>query len=161
MMIRVLVALLATFALLHLGSALKARASGKPNVVLMLADNLGYGDVGAYGAGEVRGMPTPNLDQLASEGLRFTQFLVEPGCTPSRAGLMTGRYSIRSGLSKIILRGTTNTLKAEEITLAEIFKSQGYRTAYMGKWHLGSAAGSHRPNQGAISPCTQSDSPAI
>ncbi|MCP4396004.1 MAG: sulfatase-like hydrolase/transferase [bacterium] len=60
------------------------------NVVLMLADNLGYGDVGVYGAGEVRGMPTPHIDRLASEGLRFTQFLVEPGCTPSRAGLMTG-----------------------------------------------------------------------
>lgn len=58
----------------------------QPNVVLMLADNLGYGDVGAYGAGEVRGMPTPNLDRLAAQGLRFTQFLVEPGCTPSRAG---------------------------------------------------------------------------
>lgn len=114
----------------------------------MLADNLGYGDIGAYGAGEIRGMPTPNLDQLATEGLRFTQFLVEPGCTPSRAGLMTVRYSIRSGLSKIILRGTANTLKAEEVTLAEVFKTQGYRTAYMGKWHLGSAEESQPQNQG-------------
>ena len=104
---------LALFSGLALGAPALAQ-SNQPNVVLMLADNLGYGDVGAYGAGEIRGMPTPNLDQLAVEGLRFTQFLVEPGCTPSRAGLMTGRYSIRSGLSKIILRGTTNTLKAEE-----------------------------------------------
>ena len=122
--------------------------SKQPNVVLMLADNLGYGDVGAYGAGEVRGMPTPNLDRLAAQGLRFTQFLVEPGCTPSRAGLMTGRYSIRSGLSKILLRGTTNTLKAEEVTLAEVFKSRGYDTAYMGKWHLGSDEESQPQNQG-------------
>ena len=122
--------------------------SKQPNVVLMLADNLGYGDVGAYGAGEIRGMPTPHIDQLAAEGLRFTQFLVEPGCTPSRAGLMTGRYSIRSGLSKILLRGTTNTLKAEEVTLAEVFKSRGYRTAYMGKWHLGSDEESQPQNQG-------------
>jgi arylsulfatase len=114
----------------------------------MLADNLGYGDIGAYGGGETRGMPTPNLDKLAAEGLRFTQFLVEPGCTPSRAGLMTGRYSIRSGLSKIILRGTSNTLKAEEVTLAEVFKSRGYRTAYMGKWHLGSDEESQPQNQG-------------
>lgn len=120
----------------------------QPNVVLMLADNLGYGDVGAYGAGEIRGMPTPNLDKLAAQGLRFTQFLVEPGCTPSRAGLMTGRYSIRAGLSKIILRGTSNTLKAEEVTLAEVFKSRGYRTAYMGKWHLGSDEESQPQNQG-------------
>ena len=129
-----------------MGSALAQ--SKQPNVVLMLADNLGYGDVGAYGAGEIRGMPTPHIDQLAAEGLRLTQFLVEPGCTPSRAGLMTGRYSIRSGLSKIILRGTTNTLKAEEVTLAEVFKSRGYRTAYMGKWHLGSDEESQPQNQG-------------
>jgi arylsulfatase len=120
----------------------------RPNVVLMLADNLGYGDVGCYGAGEIRGMPTPNIDRLASEGLRLTQFLVEPGCTPSRAGLMTGRYSIRCGLSKIILRGTANTLQANEVTMAEIFKSQGYRTAYMGKWHLGSERQSQPQNQG-------------
>jgi arylsulfatase len=93
-------------------------------------------------------MPTPNLDQLAAEGLQFTQFLVEPGCTPSRAGLMTGRYSIRSGLSKIILRGTSNTLKAAEVSLAEVFKSRGYRTAYMGKWHLGSDEESQPQNQG-------------
>jgi arylsulfatase len=128
------------------GSALAQ--SKLPNVVLMLADNLGYGDVGAYGAGEIRGMPTPHIDRLAAEGLRLTQFLVEPGCTPSRAGLMTGRYSIRSGLSKIILRGTTNTLKAEEVTLAEVFKSHDYRTAYMGKWHLGSDEESQPQNQG-------------
>ncbi len=123
-------------------------AQDKPNVVFMLADNLGYGDVGVYGAGEVRGMPTPHIDQLAREGLRFTQFLVEPGCTPSRAGLMTGRYSIRVGLSKIILRGTANTLQDGEVTLGEVFKSKGYDTAYMGKWHLGSEKQSQPQNQG-------------
>jgi arylsulfatase len=74
-----------------------AHAQDRPNVVIMLADNVGYGDIGAYGAGEVRGMPTPRIDQIASEGLRLTQYLVEPGCTPSRAALMTGRYSVRSG----------------------------------------------------------------
>ena len=138
-------ALLCAFA----GAATPCSAQSKPpNVVLMLADNLGYGDVGAYGAGDVRGMPTPHLDKLAAEGLRFTQFLVEPGCTPSRAALMTGRYSIRSGLSMIILRGTKNTLKAEEVKLAELFKSRGYRTAYMGKWHLGSEPQSQPQNQG-------------
>ena len=126
----------------------EAATHKKPNVVIMLADNLGYGDIGAYGAGEIRGMPTPNIDKLASEGLRFTQFLVEPGSTPSRAGLMTGRYSIRVGLSKIILRGTANTLQDEEVTLGEIFKSQGYDTAYMGKWHLGSEKQSQPQNQG-------------
>ena len=132
---------------LCLGS-LATHAQDKPNIVFMLADNLGYGDVGAYGAGEIRGMPTPNIDRLASEGLRFTQFLVEPGCTPSRAGLMTGRYSIRLGLSSIILPGTSNTLAAEEVTLGELFKSQGYGTAYIGKWHLGPESQSQPQNQG-------------
>jgi arylsulfatase len=68
-----------------------ANAQDKPNVVLMLADNVGYGDIGAYGAGEVRGMPTPRIDSIASEGLRLTQYLVEPGCTPSRAAVVAAR----------------------------------------------------------------------
>ena len=133
---------------LCLGSLAAHAQDEKPNVVIMLADNLGYGDVGVYGAGEIRVMPTPNIDRLASEGLRFTQFLVEPGCTPSRAGLMTGRYSIRSGLSKIILRGTSSTLADDEVTLGEVFKSKGYSTAYMGTWHLGSEPQSQPQNQG-------------
>ena len=68
----------------------------KPNVVFILFDNVGYGDLGPYGGGELRGAPTPRIDQLAREGLRLTQFLVGPACTPSRAALMTGQYSIRS-----------------------------------------------------------------
>ncbi|MBK5356568.1 arylsulfatase [Pseudomonas sp. TH41] len=123
-------------------------AQDKPNVVVMLADNVGYGDIGAYGAGEVRGMPTPSIDQLASEGLRFTQFLVEPGCTPSRAALQTGRYSPRSGLGSIIVGGTPNTLQASEVTLGELFKSQGYATGYVGKWHLGASEQSWPTRQG-------------
>ena len=115
----------------------QAHAQDRPNVVIMLADNIGYGDIGAYGAGEIRGMPTPRIDRLASEGLRLTQFLVEPGCTPSRAALMTGRYSVRLGLSTIIGAGTANTLQANEVTLGELFKSQGYATGMVGKWHLG------------------------
>ena len=116
-----------------------AHAQDRPNVVVMLADNVGYGDIGAYGAGEIRGMPTPRIDQLASEGLRLTQYLVEPACTPSRAALMTGRYSQRVGLSTVIVGGTPNTLQASEVTLGELFKSQGYATAIAGKWHLGSS----------------------
>jgi arylsulfatase len=76
----------------------------KPNVVFILSDNVGYGDLGPYGGGELRGAPTPRIDQLAREGLRLTQYLVEPGCTPSRAALMTGQYSIRNGLSLIIVK---------------------------------------------------------
>src|ERR1022692_1513190 len=75
----------------------QAADAKKPNVVFILADNVGYGDKGPYGGGELRGCPTPRTDRLAREGLRLTQYLVEPGCTPSRCALMTGQYSIRSG----------------------------------------------------------------
>ena len=113
-------------------------ADKKPNVVFILADNVGYGDLGSYGGGELRGAPTPRLDQLAREGLRFTQFLVEPACTPSRAALMTAEYSIRSGLSLIAVSGSPNTLSARAFTMAQMFKEVGYATAIFGKWHLGS-----------------------
>ena len=120
----------------------------KPNVVVMLADNMGYGDLGSYDSGgELRGMPTPRLDKLASEGLRLSQFFVEPGCTPSRAALMTGRYSQRAGLGSIIINGTPSTLQDKEVTMAELFKSKGYATAITGKWHLGEepAEPAHKP----------------
>ncbi|WP_262267725.1 arylsulfatase [Microvirga yunnanensis] len=110
----------------------------KPNVVFILADNVGYGDLGCYGGGELRGAPTPRLDQMAREGLRLTQFLVEPACTPSRAALMTGQYSIRNGLSLIAIPGSPYTLSARAFTMGELFKDAGYATAIYGKWHLGS-----------------------
>ncbi len=125
-----------------------AQQLSKPNVVIMLADNVGYGDIGAYGAGAVRGMPTPRIDQLAAESLRLAQYLVEPACTPSRAALMTGRYSQRMGLGTIIVGGTPNTLQADEVTLGELFKSQGYATAMTGKWHLGASEQSWPTRQG-------------
>jgi hypothetical protein len=119
-------------------TALPATAQEKkPNVVFILADNVGYGDLGPYGGGELRGAPTPRIDQMAREGLRLTQFLVEPACTPSRAALMTGQYSIRSGLSLIIAPGATNTLPARAVTMSRMFKDTGYATAIFGKWHLG------------------------
>jgi arylsulfatase len=120
--------------------AIAAPASAQqpqPNIPFILADNVGYGDIGAYGGGELRGSPTPRIDQLAAEGLRLTQFLVEPGCTPSRAALMTGRYSIRSGLSLVAVEGTDISLPAREITMAEMLRDAGYATAIFGKWHLG------------------------
>ena len=128
--------------------SLTVYAADKPNVVLMLADNLGYGDVSSYNGDTRGGMRTPRIDQLAAEGIRLTQFLVEPGCTPSRAGLLTGRYSIRSGLSFIIAPGGVNTLQPEEVTLGELFKSVGYNTTYVGKWHLDAEPKSQPQNQG-------------
>ncbi|MHC4794535.1 MAG: sulfatase-like hydrolase/transferase [Planctomycetota bacterium] len=124
-------------------------AEARPNVVVMLADNLGYGDLGCYGSGGiVRGMPTPNIDGLAAEGLMLTQFFVEPGCTPTRAGLMTGRHSVRAGLGSIIVAGTPSSLQDEEFTMAELFKKNGYATGMVGKWHLGQEEQSLPINQG-------------
>jgi arylsulfatase len=113
----------------------------------MLADNLGFGDVSSYNNGTRGGMRTPNIDKLAAEGLRLTQFLVEPTCTASRAALMTGRYSIRSGLSWFA-DADPDTLQDEEFTLGELFGAGGYATAHVGKWHLGRDPQSQPQNQG-------------
>ena len=101
----------------------------RPNIVLMFPDNLGWGEVGAYGS--VRGVPTPRLDRMAEEGMRLTNFNVEYSCTVSRAALMTGRYAIRSGATQ------PAGITLWEITIAEALRSIGYATALFGKWHLG------------------------
>jgi arylsulfatase len=118
-----------------------AAADNRPNVVFILADNVGYGDMGPYGGGELRGMPTPRTDELAHEGLRLTQYLVEPACSPSRAALMTGQYSVRNGLSLVVVPGTPNTLSKRAYTMGQLFKGAGYATAIYGKWHLGGDIG--------------------
>ena len=124
-------------------------AQSKPNIVLMLSDNLGYGELGCYGGGIIRGAPTPNLDQLANEGIRFTNFNVESECTPSRSALMTGRYAVRSGTTRAVpIQGLPQGMAEWEITLAEILKDQGYQTAMYGKWHLGVEAGRFPTDQG-------------
>jgi arylsulfatase len=125
-----------------------AQQQPKPNILFILADNTGYGDLGVYGGGELRGAPTPRIDRLATEGLRLTQFLVEPACTPSRAALMTARYSIRSGLSLVAVEGTAISLPATEITMAEMLRDAGYATAIFGKWHLGGEPYSQPQNKG-------------
>ena len=132
--------LLALAVALLTGSApLVAQQPRMPNVVFILADNVGYGDLGPYGGGELRGAPTPRIDQLAREGLKLTQFLVEPSCTPSRAALMTSQYSIREGLSLVLVPGSANnTLPASAYTMGDMFHGLGYATAIFGKWHLGS-----------------------
>ncbi len=110
----------------------------KPNVVIVLADDLGYGDVGAYGAKMIR---TPELDRMAKQGARLTSFYASANiCTPSRAGLLTGRYPIRTGLGhQVIQPNDERGLPHSEITLAEALKPD-YATALVGKWHLGHVA---------------------
>ena len=111
----------------------------KPNIVFMLVDNLGYGELGCYGGGILRGAPTPRIDKLATEGTRFLNFNVEAQCTPSRSALMTGRFSIRSGTYEVPIGGVPDGLTQWEITIAQLLSGQGYATGMWGKWHLGSA----------------------
>jgi len=111
---------------------LSAQQAQRPNVVLIFPDNLGWGEVGAYGG--VRGVPTPNIDSIAAQGIRLDNFNVEFSCTVSRAALLTGRYAIRSGATQ------PTGITLWEVTIAEALKSIGYATALFGKWHLGGSS---------------------
>jgi len=110
----------------------------QPNVIIILADDLGYGDIGCDGGAHIR---TPNLDRMAAEGVRFTDFYASANvCTPSRAGLLTGRYAIRSGLAhEVIQPADTTGLPLSEVTIPQALKPD-YATALIGKWHLGHVA---------------------
>ncbi len=110
--------------------------ASKPNIVFILADDLGYADLGSYGATEIK---TPNLDKLAAGGMRFTDFYAPAGvCTPTRASLMTGSYPKRVGLHVAVLFPDTRSgLNPDEITIAELLQKEGYTTGHIGKWHLG------------------------
>nr|WP_192893961.1 arylsulfatase [Synechococcus elongatus] len=129
-------------------------STNHPNIVLILTDNLGYGELGCYGGGELRGAPTPRADQLAAEGLRLTNFNVEAQCTPSRSALLTGRYAYRSGTLTVPIGNPaigdpeSQGLNPWEITLATVLSEQGYKTAHYGKWHLGSVEGRFPTNHG-------------
>jgi arylsulfatase A-like enzyme len=105
-----------------------------PNVVILLADDLGYGDLGCYGHPTIR---TPHLDQMAAQGIKFSQFYAAHLCTPSRAALLTGRLPIRSGLNVVLYPNSTGGIPDSEITLADALRSRGYATMCIGKWHLG------------------------
>ena len=106
-----------------------------PNIVLVFIDDMGYADIGPFGA---QGYPTPNLDRMAAEGMRFTDFQVSSAvCTASRAALMTGCYHPRIGLSGALGPSSDIGIHQQEVTLGELCRSRGYATACFGKWHLG------------------------
>jgi len=117
----------------------QAGAQQKPNIILLVSDDTGYGDLGPYGGGEGRGMPTPNIDRLANEGMTFFSFYAQPSCTPGRAAMQTGRIPNRSGMTTVAFQGQGGGLPKEEWTLASVLKTAGYRTFFTGKWHLGEA----------------------
>ena len=107
----------------------------QPNVILIYADDLGYGDVGAYGSTEI---PTPNIDKLASGGVRFTSgYASSATCSPSRYALLTGVYPWRNEKAKILDGTAPLLISTEQLTLPRMFKAQGYHTGIVGKWHLG------------------------
>jgi len=120
----------------------------KPNIVLVLMDNFGWGELGVYGGGILRGAPTPRIDKLASEGMRLLNFNVEASCTPSRAALMTGRYAVRTGNSTVPLETPLYGLVQWEVTMAEMLGDAGYASAWYGKWHLGHTKGRFPTDQG-------------
>jgi arylsulfatase len=111
--------------------------SGKPNIIMIVSDDFGYGDAGVYGGGPGRGMPTPNLDRLADEGMTFFSFYSQPSCTPGRAAMQTGRIPNRSGMTTVAFQGQGGGLPHAEWTLASLLKTAGYNTFFTGKWHLG------------------------
>jgi len=124
-----------------LATAITAAEPLRPNVVLILADDLGYGDLGCYGQQRIK---TPNIDRLAADGLRFTQFYAgSTVCAPSRCALMTGRHT---GHARIRGNGTT-PLAPEDVTIAELARQAGYVTAIFGKWGLGEQGTTGVPNQ--------------
>ena len=139
---------LAVLALLLLAITLStlplgAQTPRRPNIILVLADDQGYGDVGIHGNEKIR---TPNLDRFAKEGSEFTRFYVSPVCAPTRASLMTGRYYYRSGVLQTYRGGAM--MHGDETTLAEMLKGAGYRTGIFGKWHLGDSYPMRPTDQG-------------
>lgn len=134
-----LIPVIAPVALIVAGMICVARGADKPNFVIIFADDLGYGDLGCFGHPTIR---TPNLDRMAAEGQRWTNFYVGASvCTPSRAALLTGRLPIRTGMMsakrRVLFPDSKGGLPASEITIAEALREAGYATAAIGKWHLG------------------------
>jgi arylsulfatase A-like enzyme len=129
-------------------AALRSKTGRPPNILVLLVDDMGWGDIGANGGGVVIGAPTPNIDKLAQDGLRLTSVYAQSTCTPSRAALMTGRFPSRTGLTRPLMAGEALSVNpwSDEDTAARLLSAAGYRTALSGKWHLGEAEGT-RPHE--------------
>ena len=127
---------------------LEKKFGKKPNIIYILVDDIGHGELGVQGGGAARGAPTPQLDRMAHEGLMLNGFYSEPSCTPTRVALMTGRHPVRTGLTDVIFPGNPAGLDPDEVTIAEALSNAGYATAMYGKWHLGEGEETWPHNQG-------------
>ncbi|MBL8907734.1 MAG: sulfatase-like hydrolase/transferase, partial [Rhizobiales bacterium] len=126
-----------TVALGVLAERAHAQDAPRPNIVVIMTDDVGFGDLGSYGGGAMRGAPTPHLDQLAAEGMRFVNYYGQASCTAGRASFITGRVPIRTSLSSVLAPGDPNGLTKQTPTIAQYLKQAGYTTVQMGKWHVG------------------------
>ena len=129
-------------------AALEKRFGKKPNIIYILADDVGWGELGWQGGGKHRGTPTPTLDAMAKEGMAFWSSYAEPSCTPSRIAINTGRHPVRTGLLSVLWPGQIEGLSPKEETVAEVLSEAGYHTAMWGKWHLGDLPEYAPENQG-------------
>ncbi len=139
---RLVYTIVALLAILCAGSVVFAK--DKPNIVYILVDNWGWGDISIQGST----VPTPRIDSLSKQGVRFTNFNVQNQCTPTRSALHTGRLPIRSGTQKVAAPGEPDGLSPWEYTIAELLSDAGYATALYGKWHIGSKVGRLPNDQG-------------
>jgi arylsulfatase len=129
-------------------AALEQRTGKKPNIIYILTDDIGWGELGWQGGGKHRGTPSPALDKMAFEGMRFWSAYAEPSCTPTRIAIMTGRHPVRTGLLTVLWPGMEDGLSPDEVTIAEILSDAGYDTGMWGKWHLGDHEEHAPENQG-------------
>ena len=129
-------------------AAMEKKHGRRPNLIHIMWDDTPLGEVGIPELQKVRGFETPNMNQLAKDGINFMRMYTEPSCTPSRAAFMTGRYAVRSGMHTVSFPIENSGLDADEVTLAEVLGKAGYATAFYGKWHLGDTEPSYCHNQG-------------
>ncbi|CAL1166494.1 unnamed protein product, partial [Cladocopium goreaui] len=127
---------------------LESKFKKKPNIIYILSDDIGFGELGWQGGGKHRGTPGPGLDDMAYQGMRFWSSYSEPSCTPSRVAIMTGRHPVRTGLTTVLWPGQVDGLSPEEVTIAEVLSAKGYHTAMWGKWHMGEEPEHAPENQG-------------
>ena len=128
---------------------IRKKNGGKPpNIVYILLDDLGFGEIGMPDLDVIRGYSTPRISQFAAEGLSLMRMYTEPSCTPTRVAMMTGRYAVRTGTTEAKATVAGDGLSAWEVTLAEVLSKAGYATVHMGKWHLGDIEESYATNQG-------------